>query len=158
MKFSLKTWKKLAAVGVAVVVGFAVTQQRTPATEPGRTVAYTLPTGVNPMLSIFKKRSIDHVDESNFAAKVLKSDVPVVVDFYADWCGPCKMLAPVLSEFAQETPNARVVKVNIDHSPNLADYYGVSSIPTLLVFRNGKATAHHQGLANKNTLKSLVRR
>jgi thioredoxin 1 len=105
-----------------------------------------------------KTRSIEHVDDDSFEEKVLESEVPVLVDFYANWCGPCKMLALVLTEFAREAPHAKIVKVNIDHSPDLASRYGINAIPTLLVFKDGKATAQHMGLANKNTLKSLVSR
>jgi thioredoxin 1 len=161
MTFWLKNWKTIAAAVAVVAGGIAVKQGLPPllrAAEPGRTIAYTRSIGDKPMLTAFKPRSIEHVDDDNFDEKVLESDVPVLVDFYADWCGPCKMLAPVLTEFAREAPLAKVVKVNIDHSPDLASRYGIGAIPTLLVFKNGKATAQHMGLANKNTLKSLVSR
>jgi thioredoxin 1 len=88
--------------------------------------------------------------------KVLQSDAPVLVDFYADWCRPCQALAPVLDEFARETPNAKIVKVNVDQNPELAAHYQIESIPRLLVFRGGRLTAQHAGMANKAALKRLL--
>ena len=81
---------------------------------------------------------IEHADESNFDQMVLESQVPVLVDFYADWCGPCRMMVPMLDELAKESTNARVVKVNVDESPQLAVRYGVNSIPNLQVFKDGQ--------------------
>jgi thioredoxin 1 len=81
-----------------------------------------------------------------------------LVDFYADWCGPCRALSPTLDEIARETPGVRVVKVNIDRSPELAARYQVSSIPALRVFQQGKVTATHVGLATKERLQSLLSR
>jgi len=102
-------------------------------------------------------RTIEHASEADFAAKVLQSKVPVLVDFYADWCGPCRMLAPLLREAAQELTGAKIVKVNVDHSPALATRYGVRAIPTLLVFRNGEPVAQHVGLATKEQIKQFLR-
>ena len=102
------------------------------------------------------QRQVEHADEATFDATVLQSDVPVLVDFYADWCGPCKMIAPVLEEIARETPNAKVVKVNVDHNRTLATRYGVSSIPSLRVFKNGEVIAEHVGLAEKTQLKAML--
>ena len=101
-------------------------------------------------------RQVEHADEATFEEMVLQSDVPVLVDFYADWCGPCRMIAPVLEEVARETPNAKVVKVNVDHSRTLATQYGISSIPSLRVFKNGQVIAQHVGLAKKAQLKALL--
>ena len=111
--------------------------------------------GEKPMLTD-TRNSVVHADEKTFRQEVLDSKVPVLVDFYADWCGPCRMLAPVLDELAQETPNAKIVKVNVDDSPQLAGQYGVSSIPNLLVFKNGRVVDQQVGLANKQQLKSLL--
>ena len=84
------------------------------------------------------KPEVLHVNSSTFDQHVLRSDLPVLVDFYADWCGPCKALAPTLEQVAAENPQARVVKVNIDDSPELAARYGVKSVPRLLVFKDGR--------------------
>lgn len=99
-----------------------------------------------------------HADRSNFQQRVLDADVPVLVDFYADWCGPCRMVAPVLEQLAAETPEteARIVKVNVDESPELAQRYGVSSIPNLKVFRDGQVVNEHLGFAGKDYLKSML--
>ena len=101
---------------------------------------------------------VEHAHDGDFAAKVLQSDVPVLVDFYADWCGPCQRLAPTLEDLARENPSAKVVKVDVDRSPQLAMQYGVSSIPALAVFKDGQITAQHVGLASKEQLKALLRR
>jgi thioredoxin 1 len=101
---------------------------------------------------------VGHVATESFQQHVLKSNVPVLVDFYADWCGPCRRLAPVLDQLARETPHAKVVKVNIDTSPQLAQQYGVSSIPTVMVFKGGSIVAQHTGLADRRTLQRLLAR
>lgn len=99
---------------------------------------------------------VQYVSEATFNREVLSSPGPVLVDFYADWCGPCRELAPVVEELAQETPNARFVKVNVDREPALATRYGVTSIPRLLVFRNGQIAADHTGTADKSRLRTLL--
>ena len=104
------------------------------------------------------KSKVQHANETNFDSLVLKSDVPVLVDFYADWCGPCQRLAPTLEELAGETPDARIVKVNVEDSPNLAAQYGIDSIPSLKVFKHGAVTEQLVGPANKNQLKSMISR
>lgn len=82
---------------------------------------------------------METVKENNFDAEVLKSGVPVVVDFFATWCGPCKMIAPLFEELAKEySGKARFVKVDIDESPNLAATYKVRGVPTLMVFKGGE--------------------
>lgn len=103
-------------------------------------------------------RAVEHADESDFAEKVLGSRGTVLVDFYADWCRPCRMLEPVLAELLRETPDVRIVKVNVDENPQLALRYRVSSIPYLVVFRDGKPVASHLGLADKTTLRALLAR
>ena len=101
---------------------------------------------------------VQHASEDTFDSIVLKSSVPVLVDFYADWCGPCRSLGPTLEELAGETPEAKIVKVNVDDSPNLAAEYGVDSIPSLKVFKNGAVTRQFVGLACKSQLKSMLAR
>jgi thioredoxin 1 len=111
------------------------------------------------MFGLLRNRShVDHVDDSNFKEQVLGSQVPVLVDFYADWCGPCKMLAPLLEEVASDNPNIKVVKVNVDESTELASRYQINAIPSLKVFKNGKVTAQHVGLADKRRLESMLSR
>jgi thioredoxin 1 len=103
-----------------------------------------------------KKSNVEHANQANFELLVLDSDVPVLVDFYADWCGPCKMIAPVLEELSQEATDARIVKVNVDENPQLAARYGISSIPSLLVFSDGEVVDQQVGLANKAQLRSML--
>ena len=99
-----------------------------------------------------------HADQSSFDSLVLQSDVPVLVDFYADWCGPCRMLAPALEQLAAETPDARVVKVDVDENPRLAQQYGISSIPSVKVFRDGRIVDQHVGLASKEQMQRMLSR
>lgn len=100
--------------------------------------------------------TVEHIDSAGFRSAVLEADMPVLVDFYADWCPPCRRLAPVLEELAQETPEARIVKVNVDENPDLASRYRVSSIPTLIVFRDGKPAGQSVGAAPKETLRKML--
>ena len=89
----------------------------------------------------------------NFEAEVLKSDVPVLVDFYADWCGPCKAMAPVVDALAGEYEGkAKVGKINTDENQDVAMEYGVMSIPTFIVFKGGKAVKKMIGMQDKRTL------
>ena len=103
-------------------------------------------------------RTVEQVETDSFASEVLDSDRPVLVDFYADWCGPCKQLAPVLDDLAADTPDVKVVKVNIDASRQLAKTYQVRSVPTLMVFKQGEMVAHHRGAANRKKVEELLAR
>ena len=95
------------------------------------------------------------VTDGNFSAEVLKSPTPVVVDFWAEWCGPCKMIAPVLDELAGEYDGkVKIAKVNIDEYQQLAINYGINSIPTLLFFKNGQVADQIVGMRSKRDLKS----
>ena len=93
---------------------------------------------------------------SNFEAEALKSTKPVLVDFYADWCGPCKMVSPLVDELAEESDAYKVGKVNVDESPELAAKYGVMSIPTLIVFENGDIADKAVGARNKSFILQML--
>lgn len=99
--------------------------------------------------------SIVYGNEDNFETEVLKSTETVLVDFYADWCGPCKMVAPVLDELAKES-DAKIVKVNVDENPNLAAKYKVMTIPTLKVFQGGEDVRTARGAMPKEEIKKLI--
>ena len=96
------------------------------------------------------------VSENNFVNEVVEYNGKVLVDFYADWCGPCKMLAPVLEEIEKERTDIKIVKVNVDECPSIAAKYGVMSIPTLLVFENGTVKNQSVGFRPKNAVLSLL--
>ena len=92
----------------------------------------------------------------NFEKEVLQSDVPVLVDFWVTWCMPCKMLAPVIEEIAAEADGYKVGKVDVDQEPELAQKYRIMSIPSILVFKNGKVAASTVGVQPKAALKELL--
>nr|4ULX_A Chain A, LPBCA-L89K THIOREDOXIN [synthetic construct] len=101
--------------------------------------------------------SVIEVTDENFEQEVLKSDKPVLVDFWAPWCGPCRMIAPIIEELAKEYEGkVKVVKVNVDENPNTAAQYGIRSIPTLLLFKNGQVVDRKVGAQPKEALKERI--
>ena len=100
--------------------------------------------------------SVIHINETNFQDQVLQSQKPVLVDFSAAWCGPCRMMAPILEEIAQQRPDVMVCKIDIDESPNLASAYRVVSIPTLMVVKNGQVVSQAVGARPKEMVLGML--
>lgn len=97
------------------------------------------------------------VNDSQFDSEVLKSDIPVVVDFWAEWCGPCKVLSPIVDELATElSGKVKIVKVNIDQAPEAPTKYGVRGIPTLMIFKNGQVVDSRVGGMPKSQLSEWI--
>ena len=95
--------------------------------------------------------------DATFEADVLKASQPVVVDFWAEWCGPCRMIAPALDEISREMDGkAKIVKLNVDENPAVAAQYGIRSIPTLLIFKNGQLASQNVGAASKTDLSKWI--
>ena len=100
---------------------------------------------------------IKHVTDATFEAEVLGSKTPVLVDYWAEWCGPCKMIAPILDEVAEEYDGKlTIAKLNIDDNPGTAPKYGIRGIPTLLLFKNGEVAATKVGALSKGQLKEFL--
>ncbi len=101
--------------------------------------------------------SIKHVSDASFEADVINSDVPVLVDYWAAWCGPCKMIAPLLDEAANQYKGRVIIaKVNVDDNPETAAKFGVRGIPTLMLFKDGKAAATKVGALSKSQLSAFL--
>lgn len=98
-----------------------------------------------------------HFTDENFNEEVLASNIPVVVDFYADWCGPCKMLAPVIETLADELEGkVKIGKLNVDNAPETAQKYGIMSIPTLLYIKNGEVVNKTVGVVSKAEIEQVI--
>lgn len=101
--------------------------------------------------------AVIHLTEENFEKEVLQSDIPVLVDFWAPWCGPCKMLSPIIDEVAEEVTGVKVCKVNTDEADTVAFQYKVMSIPTLILFKNGTPAATSVGAKPKSEILEFIK-
>ena len=100
--------------------------------------------------------SVIHVNKNNYGQEVLNSDKPVLLDFWASWCGPCRMVSPIVDEIAAERSDIKVCKINVDEQPELAAWFGVMSIPTLVVMKNGKVINQAVGARPKAQILAML--
>jgi thioredoxin 1 len=97
------------------------------------------------------------VTKENFQTEVMESPLPVLIDFWAEWCGPCRMLAPTIAEIAAENPDIKVCKVNVDEQPELAQRYDVMSIPMLVIIKNGRIANESVGVQSKDLILKMIK-
>ena len=100
--------------------------------------------------------SVLHITSANYQAEVVGSDKPVLLDFWAPWCGPCRMVVPIVEEIARERSDIKVGKINVDENPELAGQFGVMSIPTLVVMKDGKIVNQSMGAKSKNAILAML--
>ena len=96
-----------------------------------------------------------NINKNNFVQEVMNSEKPVLVDFWASWCGPCRMVVPIVEQIAEEYPEYKVVKVNVDDEPELAAQFGVMSIPSLMIVKNGEVVNKSVGAKNKKQILAM---
>lgn len=101
--------------------------------------------------------SVLKINKNNFESQIMKSEKPVLLDFYADWCGPCRTVSPLVDEIAEENPHFLVGKINVDEEPELAQAFGVASIPTLAVMKNGKVVNQSSGARPKSQILDMLK-
>lgn len=97
-----------------------------------------------------------NISNANFEEEVMRSEKPVLLDFWAPWCGPCRMVVPIVEEIAEERPDIKVVKVNVDEEPELANRYGIMTIPTLMVVRDGEILNRSSGARPKKAILAML--
>ena len=129
-----------------------------PVTEAGRHLGYTKTIEQQTHPQVVQDIEPITITTENFDAEVLHSEKPVLLDFWASWCGPCRMLSPIVDEVAEERSDVKVGKVNVDEQPDLAAQFGVMSIPTLLVFQNGRLVNQAVGARPKSGVLALLDR
>jgi thioredoxin 1 len=100
--------------------------------------------------------SVKALNDSNFETEVLNAEETVLVDFFATWCGPCRIMSPVIDEIADENPSVKVCKVDVDEARDVAIKYGIMSIPTLMIFKNGEVTKSFIGVTDKEEINSAL--
>ena len=101
--------------------------------------------------------NVKNITDGSFESEVLQSDIPVLIDFWAEWCGPCKVLGPVIDEVSDELSDVKFTKLNIDENPETAPKYGIRGIPTVMIFKNGELAATHVGVMSKSELTSFIK-
>ena len=100
--------------------------------------------------------SVLKLSSTNFSNEVTSSEKPVLIDFWASWCGPCKMMSPIVDQIAEETDTVKICKVNVDDEPELAQTFGIMSIPTLVVMKDGKVVNQSVGVKSKDSIMNMI--